>query len=617
MASILEDLYRISPILELIARYLIVISSLILLWILISLPASIAYAALKNGLLRAGEFFTILANKLLEKSKLVWIAGLELRHRAIDSLTIRYVYDKSEHRLIKILSGLADIAKTAGTSAVNAGRSLEEIMVPLNRELQNVSNTTHSPSVLATMPEMEELQNSSLMRRSSFLMLVFILPLVVALVFVNTALLTKFFESFFEEYISYQLGIKWATMLGLFFSTIEISCGVIMYYISKNNSQNNSLTGPALKALILLIILGFASIEGFLYLMLSADIARQASASGLNLPAQFESFRHWWLAPFGFGVVVCLALTGHLLIDGFNKFVEAGRMKELRLALEEFKRGLTRMDSIWDDLRTRINTAKMAILAFRSDLAGQDNTTTTASVIASVKGALAELTATVNSLIALRREPFSHVSKAEATSVFDTHIFLSLIFLVTLVVFCWLQIHYLGTLPDFENVHWSIFLLIGLLESGAILVAGYKAYPANTVLTEGIGTEAIHSPREHLIGLSCLAVVISCVLLNLFLTRNDSTFQWAVMFSLSLASIGVLVVLGRTLTLLMFVLSTVIQQNLTILGAAIWLAAYAIIWCAHITIRLFIYGLYLAAFPFIFIFWKSQLGDPVTHGEIK
>ncbi len=608
MEATFASLSTVSPALAVAVKFLLVFSAAILVWLVASIPAAIAYAALKTGLAKAAGYFSYLSKQLFEKTKFLWSVAVALRVSSIERLTLRYFYDKSESDLIHTLGQIGRETSSVSDKIQAAANSLEARLAPLKRELQLVVQAINPASSSISIPEIRELQDSSQLRRAAGLMLLIFVPLVVALVVVNTSLLTKFFESFFEEYISYQWGIKWATVVALMFSLLELALGISMYYLTRSTNQD-SVMAPLAKGVVLLMVIGLAFIEAYLYLLLSADIARQTKDIAPNLPAELERIRHWWLAPLGFVIVVGLSFIGHALVDGLNRFIEARHLADLRAALTEFQRTLAQMDSIWDSLRTKVDGAKSALANFASDLGSGSP----ASVFQSVKEMIEKMSEAVQSLISARRNPISQVSNAEAASIFDFHVFLVVIFVVTLVAFCWLQVHFLGLIAGFKDVPWVIYLAVGLLESGAILAAGYKAYPSGTTIVEGGGVgNVLRSSRETLVNLACVAIVLSTVVLNFFVTKQESSFLWAAMFAVALIAIGVLTILGRTLPLLIFVLSTLVKQITSAAAGFLILLGYVIAWFVSIFLKLVIYFLYLLAFPMLFFFWKSQLAEPAV-----
>lgn len=611
MESFFSSLSSFSPTAAVLVEWLLFLIAAILLWIVASIPAAIFYVALRSGLTKAAKYFLTLCQQFFGTAHSIWSAALDLRRAAIEKLTLRYVYDKSENDLIAVLQDIRRSTSSMGDRIDGATNALTSQLAPLQRELQIVADTTRPSSSAIVIPELEELQSSSQLRRTALLMLLVFSPLVLALVTVNTSLLTKFFESFFEEYISYHWGIKWATMVAFMFSLLELALGVGMYYLGRSTAGRNNIMGALAKTVVILMVIALACIESYLYLLLSSDIARQTKDfAGLS---GFGNVHQWWLAPFGFVIVIGLSFLGHALVDGLNQFIESGHLQDLKASLVEYQRSLARMDSIWDSLQTKTEGAKRSLTNFAADLAGSS---APISVLSSTKEVTGKLVTTVQSLVSARREPVAQVSNAEADSIFDTHIFLLAIFLVTLVVFCWLQVHFLSFIPAFKHVSWLVYLAIGLLEAGAVMAAGYKAYPSVTTVVEGAVGDVLRSSREKLVNIGCLTIVISAVFLNLFITRQETYIMWAAMFAVALIAIGVLAILGRTLALLTFVASTLVKiAGTSLVSLLVWTAA-VVTWIVSLLVRVTTYALYLSAYPTLFLFWRSQLSEPSPAGSL-
>jgi hypothetical protein len=609
VSSFFDGLYNASPVLAVALKFLLLVCVVLLLWIVVSIPVTIAYVALRKGLYRGAKYLATCAKALLEHARAQWRNVSEVRADAIEQLTIRYVYDGSESRYLRVLNHIGKLADAAGVQVQAAIISLEDKLSPLARSLRAVVELRDSTTEIIQIPEIKELQQSGQMRRTAMIALLVCIPIMIALIGINTGLLTKFFESFIEDYISYNLGVKWSTIFGLFFSVIELALGILLYYVGKPETRD-ALIGPLKKLVIVLLILGLACIEAYLYLLLSADIGRQIKESNIILPSGLEGMHSWWLAPLGFVVVITLAFIGHSFIDAVNKFADAGHLKELRAALADVKRSWASVDSIWAGVQSKSQGAKTALLEFERELLAEQRVE--ASALSAVQGAIEKLSETAKSLIALRREPVSKSTTAESAGIFDAQTLFAVTFLVTLLAFCWLQIHFLGKLPDFKDVNWVVYLLIALVEATAILVSSYKAYPVVTTLVEGHGSEAIRSARERATSAICLAIIAASVLFNLLLTRQESEIRWAIMFFAALVAIGGLALLGRTLPLLTFVLGVMTRQALAITAAGCALLLSGLTWITYVVISVVIYLLYFLAFPFLFFFVKSALGDPIT-----
>lgn len=612
MKSLYDSLYGVSPNLANSLEILLIISVVVLIWIVASIPAAVLYAALGRLISRAANYFRFVALNFLSLAVSFWAYVSKLRDDTLDTMSLRYVYDHSESRLLAVLGNLKSATDSVGEKVQACANSLEAKITPLASEIKIISDSQQLSIDKLQLPELEVLKNTSRAKRNAIVMLVICVPIVVALVGVNTALLTKFFESFFEEFISYKLGIKWATMIGFLFSIIELALGVFFCHYSKEENRD-SLLGPALKALFVFLVLALACIEGYLYMLLSADIAKQIKESNLLLPAGLEGMHSWWLAPFGFVVVITLALVGHAVMDSVNKAFEAGHLKELRTLLHELKSSMVRANSNWDSVHAKRDAAVKGLSEFNNDLCGNSNGV--AGVLQTISQATDKMGQTVASLAGLRREPISTITRAEAAGVYRLHVFLVFVFVAVSVAFCWLQIHFLVAIPEFIAVDRSVFLLLAIVESAAIVFASYKAYPSVTSIVDGSGTEVLRSTSEKFISFVCLLIVLAAAVLILFLTRQESIFTWVVMYSLAIVFIGVLVLVGRTLPLSTLVAGVLIRQTMAALAALGLILGSGFTWFVHAVLYAVNCLLYFVAYPFLALFWRSQLVDPMGQRD--
>lgn len=480
----MDTLTAISPELATLVRWLLTVGALLLLWLALSIPTAITYAALKSALHHLGKYFAVIAARLFAYAGTAWRRVKELRDSAVANLTVRYVFGASEARWRKELDIIDQTLRGLNEYLGNASNNLDTRLSALSGDVRQAIEVTQPSSKGLKIPELGQVQADTRKARTAVVALVVCIPIVVALISVNTALLTKFFESFVDEYVSYRLGIKWATVLGLLFSFIELALGIGLYYVSRPE-ERGQLFDAVKKLSIGFLIVSLALVETYLYLLLSADIGSQIAASGIKIPKGLEGMHSWWLAPLGFVVVTALAIMGHIFIDALNNLSNASATKDLRAALDDLKRRVSQMDSVWDSIRGRAATAQTALKEFEEDLSASKRSNPSAMQM--VEEAIQKLKRATEASAAARREPVSNVSTSEAASQFDLHIFLALMFLITLGAFCWLQIHLLGNLEQFKAVHWWVYLVLALVEAGAVIISGYKAYPPLTIVVQGRG----------------------------------------------------------------------------------------------------------------------------------
>jgi hypothetical protein len=187
------------------------------------------------------------------------------------------------------------------------------------------------------LPTYEHIIEDQSKRRSSATMLIIAIPILIALISVNTGMLSKFFEGLVDEYLSYSLGIKLSQVLAFFFSLLEVALGVFFYYAGKHRSSV-SLATPLILTVVLLFITGLGIIESFLYLSLSAQTAK-ISLSQIQSLTGLAFFEAVWLTPMGFIIVGSLALIGHMLIKGLDDFRDSGQTISIKDFLEKIEKG--------------------------------------------------------------------------------------------------------------------------------------------------------------------------------------------------------------------------------------------------------------------------------------
>lgn len=588
MEAFFGALAAVSPLLAETVRWLLVVLAALLVWLVVSVPAAIVHAGLNAALAHAAAQCSRAASRLFGLAAQCWARSRALGDEAVRSLSVRYVYDRAEARLLAVLRGMRNDTAALGERLESSAAALAQALGPLQRELELVADTAAGGRA-PQLPQLEELRAASASRRTATLMLAVFLLLLAALVTVNTSLLTRFFESFFEEYISYDWGLKWATVVALMFSLLELALGVSMFYVGRQ-VERDSLLAPLAKTVVVLMVLALAFIESYLYLLLSADLARQSRDMLAELPA-LQSLRHWWLAPFGFVIVVGLSFVGHALMDGLNRFADASHLKDLRRALEDFRRSLARADSGWESLRSRLEGGRGLLTEFGERLAGAGG------ALGELRSTRERLRETVEALLAARREPVSATSPVEAAAAFAALKLQAALGAIAFVALCALAVQGLQATGSLATLAWPLGIGLALLQAGALLVAGYKAYPPVTSALEGAGDAVLRSTRESLTGLACLGVAVASLALGYALVpHGDAVLRQALLAIMAVAA-GAFFLLGRSLPGVALAATTLARQAASLSAAALTALAGLGLGIAFVALRALAGLVHAAAYP--------------------
>jgi len=429
-----------------------------------------------------------------------------------------------------------------------------------------------------------------------------ILPVLVAFVALNTAMLTKFFESLIDEWLSFRWGIKISTVLGFFLSIIEIALGIVLYRVGRRQDSQSMM--PALLKLLVIGLIGLlALIEMYLYYRLSYDMNMDRGQAVIK-----DSLPPWihasWLAPFGPIIVISLAIMGHELISAINQFVDAGLQKGHEKTLDQMRRNWSSLTRSGSDLQRRIGEVKAACSEFIRGLRDADNPT---AAVSRIQESLTRLSGAVEKAEKTRLSPYAAANDAEGRRIFATLTGLAVSLAVVIVVFCWIQLLY-GDSGEGVLLQPTVVIAGAIAQAAAVLIASYKMYPPVALVFEGNPAEVLQGAKETSVSVLGILCLLAVMFYNLALAGafRSETFQW-IPFALALVCIGVLSLMGRTLPAIFATIKLWLKVFVaTLVAGSIWAAALAC-WVLRLFLMTVATVLYVFAYPFFLVFWRKKL----------
>lgn len=604
MSDIMNELGAISPLLPPLVRALLVLLVGIVCWFFASIPLAVIYTALRSGLRSLAERLRDTAGGLRGAAARALHAASQIKAQAVADMRIRYVYTESEGRLQTRL-----IQIKAATHALES--TLERVTSKITLQMNSLAAQMHalappSNETIAALSDgrQDTLREAITARRSASIALFIVIPLILFLITVNTFMLMKFFESFFDEYVNYKWGLKVAPVLGLLFSAVEVAFGFIHFYMGKRQGGG---AGKAVTQTFILFLIGcLAALEFFLYLLMSAEISRLLTSSGLQLPPVITQYAQIALGPFGFVMVCGLAFTGFILFDAWNNFSDAGVLADLKKTYRDHIQAQRNAGNMYDAIKVQANAARKSLEDLHSD-AGSIVPSASA-----VRQSATELRDAVQQVAALRRNPVSEQTHADAAGFFDTQTFIGIAFLVAIWAFCWLQYQFIGDPQSTLRLHPVLALVLAGVEAAAIVVASYKAYAPVSIVTDHRGTEAVRLSDEKLVTAACCLVIALALIFNVFLTYSESGWIWMLWGTLGCLIVMALVLFGRTLPSITHALRLLGQQAVLAIASVLAAAGALLLWVSSLVTRAVSYALFCLAYPFLYLFWRAKLLAPAT-----
>lgn len=600
--GIFESLTGQHPLLALLLEICVAGLLAAIIWFLFSTLFALVYSALKDSLSRAASYCYLLTVQLRTLGNSAWHYSRESIHAFVAQLALKWIFLEQDAQLHARLRAVT-------LSVDEAGRRVERGLSEMRSELSSFHSaveTLAAPSAdgvtAVAQATSEQVRQAARARRTSLVALVISTLLLLGLVALNTAMLTKFFESFVDEWLSFRWGVKVSTVLGLFWSVLEIGLGIGLYWVAQRKAARSII--PALTQVLLVVLIGFlALVETYLYYRLSYDMSLERAGAAMvdGLPAWVHNA---WLAPFGFIIVVVLALLGHMLVSAINEFVDAGLQKSEQKSLEDLRRTWSSLVKSGSELQERIAIVKKRFSDFIQQTKDADDPS---SAIASVQISLGRLQSAAETIRKTRQSPYTQTEIPEAHRTFALLTAVACAVPVLAILFCWTQFLYNG-LAQASSYHWFTLIAGAITQALAILIAGYKIYSPVTLVIDGTPPEVLQGSRELWSTIFGALVVVAVVFYNIALggAFGPEPFQW-IPFFLAMVCVAAFALIGRTLPAIGATAQLWAKvAGMALIAVVMWIGAF-VCWVGRCLFLITRTLLYLLAYPFLLIFWKNKL----------
>ncbi len=597
----LEALKAQHSLLGTLVELLLVGLAIAAVWFAFSILFALLHSALRSPLLNAASYFQLLFSRLLALARACCEYAVAVIATFVRLISMKFIFVEHEHamrtQLIAIRQTVEEVGRKAdsGLSAIRTSvdyfdKAVHSLVVPGSDAVASFDRSSN-----------DELRAAARTRLTSAVIIVILVPILFALIALNTTMLNKFFESLIDEWLIFQWGIKVSMVLGFFLSILEIALGIVLYNVGRIKDPQSIV--PALKQVLLVVlILLLALVEMYLYYRLSYEMNFDKGQANIkdNLPAWIHAS---WLMPFGPIIVIALSMMGHSLIGAIYDFVDAGLAKSHQKVLDEMQRTWNALMRSGSGLQNRVVEVKAQCVDLIQSLRDADDP---AAAVAVVQDSLGRLVEAVESARKGRLEPYANVNEGEGRRIFATLTAMAISLVVVVIVFCWIQLFYDSS---GDQSHRQVVTIAGaLVQSSAIFIASYKMYPPVVLVFEGNPSEVMQGGRENwttALGIGCFGAVI---FYNLALSGafKEGAFHWTPFF-LAMACLGALGLMGRTLPAICAAAKVWAKViGATVVAAVVGAAAFAC-WILHLVFHVIRTVLYVFAYPFLLVFWKSNL----------
>jgi hypothetical protein len=572
LSSVLSELRLINPLMSGAVEAAVFVVIALLLWIFVSIPAGLFFIALHKRLKLSYQ-----TCKSLYHSQVGIAKKWPVRAQAI-----REEYWNIIRKTLQPFDKFIDYINTIKIQTEKLNKDLVTEIQGLSSSLSRLKNQPHIDIKNFQFPDYNPTVQADLtkQRRSAATILIIAIIILIALVSVNTSMLSLFFEGLIDDYIIYSIGLKIAHVLAFFFSLLEVALGVFFYYAHKHQSQN-SIATPLLQTVVVLFVVGLGLIESFLYLSLSVKTA-SITFKELHLLQGFELYEAVWLTPLGFIIVGVLAFIGHLLIKGLDDFREAKctiNTKSIMKQIQDVKIYCDNLKKISKDIESSSDTL--------SDYEKQLNATEQRPIWLqqAINDGMNEINNAIKSSSKQHDEAYD---LHEAKRAYYSNIAFSLGCFVTLLLIIFLQ----GNLIDASKlmsvsvqINYAVAIVLGV---GGLL-AGYSFCKSLS----------LSANSKYLFILLVLIMFFLVITLFAVLIPFNPLSEYLILCLIEILFFSILFAFGRkidTYCVIMVILMKIFACF--VIATFIWIVALLIyiIGCLSMVVY---YGLYLLGFPLL------------------
>ncbi len=377
----IEKLALIEPLLVPIAKFSLTIIIFIVAYIPIAILALLLGKAFRQQLNDASGYFFKLRNRLdFLSSRVVARSRKDLNdfYRAYNSIIpleapkVSITNNTVQAALNNFESQLEKAPELASDREAKKAHLVEQLNETLN-ELESGSISLREMDI----PELDLDTRHALRKRAAKSSLIVFLPLLLAVVVVNTVLLNTFFDELLDGLEIFD--IPYAIVIALMFTLIETGVGVVFGFQEREIEQGEQQAGNHVTLVFgWFIIIGLGLVEFFLYLLVGtsmnefeAEDVREALIDGLYLDLFLAG---GWLSILGPTIVLGLYIFGHRVSTAYFDFIKESDLERFKMDLDErhklfstLSAGINefseRIEQLLSDIReenTQLNNVKAA-----------------------------------------------------------------------------------------------------------------------------------------------------------------------------------------------------------------------------------------------------------------
>jgi hypothetical protein len=194
--GVLESLRSEQPLIAFLLQALIIGVLLTAAWFVFSVLFALLYAALKHILIRAAAYLQAVADKLLAFGQAAWQDAGDSIDAFVRQLSMKWVFVEQDSIMAQRITLVRETVTGVGQRIENGLGEIRTSMDSFRSAVEALAVPTQSAENNIGQASAERVREAAGNRRTALVVLMVTTPLLLFLVALNTAMLTKFFESF-------------------------------------------------------------------------------------------------------------------------------------------------------------------------------------------------------------------------------------------------------------------------------------------------------------------------------------------------------------------------------------------------------------------------------------
>ena len=357
----IDSLSALSPFLPPVLKASLIVLICLVAYLPLSLLAWVLSKSFRQAILSLEDALEKLSKKALKLSVRFKLRASSQINRYYESNTafisfedVRYQF--SGHSVQEALNALSETLQNASIISADREAKKSELIAKVNQNLENLSGGVN-PLKNLDIPELELDEGQVQRKKSALSSLWLFVPLLVAVVIVNTSLLNTFFDDLLagREILNF---VPYSLVIAAMFTFIELGAGVAMGFQEREKEGSYSSGNYILSIFCWFIIVGLAMVEAFLYLLVGTSETYEEYSDmqdALIAGQYFEIFfAGGWLSILGPSIVLALYVFGHRVSTGLFDFWRENNF-------ERFKNDLDTRFEIFQSMRVGIDDTSAKI----------------------------------------------------------------------------------------------------------------------------------------------------------------------------------------------------------------------------------------------------------------